>query len=372
MRIHLLAPPNAPTTAEYALDGFAQLTRRAARLFVDLGHDVILYGAEETDAPCQAFVSVLTAAERQRLLAGTPYQRVVQRPEHPLWMTANVRMIDAIADRKRERDAIVLLGGVAQAPVLQAHPDLLDCEYSIGYTASVARYRVFQSSAHMHTTYGIQGLGFGRWFDTVIPAWFDDQAYPLVPEAADPPYVCYVGRLEPNKGIDVACRAAKLAGVALKVVGHGDPTLVTYGDYLGALEQPPTAKIMGRATALLAPTLYLEPFGSVVAEAALCGTPAITSDFGAFRETVEEGVTGFRCHYLGEFARAIERAASLDRRAIGAWARAHYTAAAVGPQYAAYFQRLELMWQDGWEHGLGPLAASRANVRARRPKRRQR
>ena len=38
------------------------------------------------------------------------------------------------------------------------------------------------------------------------------------------------------------------------------------------------------------------------------GTPAITSDFGAFCETVEHGRTGYRCHTLEQFMWAIDHA----------------------------------------------------------------
>ena len=44
----------------------------------------------------------------------------------------------------------------------------------------------------------------------------------------------------------------------------------------------------------------------------MAGTPAITTDFGAFPETVEHGKTGFRCRTLNEFVQAAKARIALD------------------------------------------------------------
>jgi glycosyltransferase involved in cell wall biosynthesis len=51
----------------------------------------------------------------------------------------------------------------------------------------------------------------------------------------------------------------------------------------------------------------------------LCGTPLISTNFGAFAETIEHGVTGFRCNTLGDFVKAIEKAGTLDRTKVLFW-----------------------------------------------------
>lgn len=348
MRFHLLALPNVQTTGEYSLDGFCSCTIRFAKLLKSLGHTVILYASEENEAPCDELVTVITKAEQKSLLAGTPYQYAQMENKYPIWQLANKRMIVEIGKRKQPQDFICTIGGHAQKEVGDAHPDLICVEYSIGYVGSYSKYRVFESHVWRHNTYGIQNQTVGNFFDTVIPVFFDEANFAFREKKER--FAVYVGRLTPLKGITIACQAAEAAGIPLKVIGHGDPSLVTHGaEYLGALPDAERNEWMSRATALIAPTRYLEPFGSTVAEAQLCGTPVITTDFGAFVETVEHGKSGFRCNYLGEFVRAIWDAENLNHRYIRNRATGLFSIGACAPQYQRYFERLQLLWTDeGW------------------------
>ena len=99
---------------------------------------------------------------------------------------------------------------------------------------------------------------------------------------------------------------------------------------------------------MFAPTIYVEPFNCAAVEAQFCGTPIISTDFGGFTETVEHGVTGFRCSYLGEFVRAIKDAELLDRRYIHLRAVEKYSMHHIKYDYERYFRRLQLPFKDGW------------------------
>ena len=53
-------------------------------------------------------------------------------------------------------------------------------EYGIGYNGTFAKYRVFESYAHMHKIWGAQG-GFdpdGKFYDVVIPNYFEPGRLP--------------------------------------------------------------------------------------------------------------------------------------------------------------------------------------------------
>lgn len=352
MRFHLLGLPNSQATAAYSLDGFAMMTIRCARMLKALGHTVFLYASEENEAPCDELITCITKEVQKYVLHNGEYQYAAIDERNALWSIANPRMIDGISERKQPGDFILTIGGASQRPVTDAHPDLFDVEYSIGYVGSYARYRVFESHVWRHATHGFQNNADGRFFDAVIPSFFDPSEFEFRDNPE--PYFAYCGRLTEKKGIGIACDAARLAGVPLKVVGHGNPALITYGEYLGALPMLERNRVLANATAVFCPTYYVEPFCCVAVEAQLGGTPVISTDFGGFVETVEHGKTGFHCNYLGEFVEAVERVRALDRAYISERAHRLYSMHNVKHQYQRYFERLQLLLGDGW-NSLEPI-----------------
>ena len=100
-------------------------------------------------------------------------------------------------------------------------------------------------------------------------------------------------------------------------------------------------ELMGGAKALLMPIDWEEPFGLVVAEAMLCGTPAIAFARGSMPELIEDGVTGFVVPPGDEDAmlRAIEAVSSIDRAACARRARERFSVAVMTDKYEAAYRR---------------------------------
>jgi glycosyltransferase involved in cell wall biosynthesis len=105
---------------------------------------------------------------------------------------------------------------------------------------------------------------------------------------------------------------------------------------------------MGGAIATFAPTTYIEPFGTVAPESMACGTPAITTDWGAFTETVVNGVSGYRCRTLKDFVEAAEKVKYLDRKAVREHAIKNYSLESISVMYEEYFKKLYQLWGNGW------------------------
>lgn len=358
-RIHLLALPSTQTTRAYDLCGFTQATIRFAQLLKLLGHIVILYASEQNEAPCDELVTVITKEETETLLEATinpktglrdptPYQYAYIEAWSPIWQLANARASKEIEKRKQPRDFICSISGSSQKPIADAHPDLMFVEYSIGYNGSFSKYRVFESQAWRHCAYVAQNISDIRFWDAVIPLFYDESEFKYRRDKE--PFALYVGRLIERKGLVIACRAAEAAGVPLKVIGHGNVSLVTNGaEYLGELKSAERNEWMSRAQCVMTPTIYIEPFCQVAVEAQMCGTPVVSTDLGGFTETVEHGKTGFRCNYLGEFKQAIIDCKKLDTSYVRKRALEKYSISSVAPLYQKYFERLSLLWGSGWD-----------------------
>jgi glycosyltransferase involved in cell wall biosynthesis len=85
-------------------------------------------------------------------------------------------------------------------------------------------------------------------------------------------------------------------------------------EFVGEVSGARKADLIAGAKGLLFPTMQDEPFGLVIAEALISGTPVICSDRGACPELITEEV-GFVCADLHEYERAIERITEISPNA---------------------------------------------------------
>jgi glycosyltransferase involved in cell wall biosynthesis len=108
-------------------------------------------------------------------------------------------------------------------------------------------------------------------------------------------YALVVSRLAPEKGLDVAIDACRLAGIALVIAGEGpelDALRARAGKqavrFVGRVEGERLAELRASAAIALAPSRSAETFGLAAAEAMAAGVPVAASRVGALPELVEE------------------------------------------------------------------------------------
>lgn len=151
----------------------------------------------------------------------------------------------------------------------------------------------------------------------------DPAALPLRSEPDD--YLLFLGRFTPGKGVVDAIRAARRAGLRLLLAAADNAYFrevvapLVDGDtviYRGEVDPSARADLLGGARALLYPVQADEPFGLVLAEAMVCGTPVAALDRGAVSELVDEGITGGVFDTLDDLVAGLPRVVDLDRARI--------------------------------------------------------
>ncbi|GAA0535130.1 glycosyltransferase involved in cell wall biosynthesis [Rhizomicrobium palustre] len=110
--------------------------------------------------------------------------------------------------------------------------------------------------------------------------------------AEDNRSILYVGRLDYEKGADLAAEAATKAGLSLVVIGDGPlrTELVARFPSVRFLGQQTKSEIAAHATkaaALVMPTRYPEPFGLVAVEALWSGLPVILPNTSFFADEID-------------------------------------------------------------------------------------
>jgi glycosyltransferase involved in cell wall biosynthesis len=114
----------------------------------------------------------------------------------------------------------------------------------------------------------------------------------------------FAGRLSPEKGAAEAIDIAQAAGVQIDVYGDAydgqyareriDPRRAEPGVRVHpAVPRSSLWKAMARASVVLFPARWDEPFGMVAAEAQACGTPVVAFERGALGEVIVDELTGF-------------------------------------------------------------------------------
>ena len=308
----------------------------------DLGHEVVLFAAADARTKARLI------AVREQSLRLDPNQ-LRSDPAAHLNMLHDVRKAAAGFD------------------VLHFHTDLL-------------HFALFEELAHgtvttLHGRLDISDLHgtLARWpgFGLVsiseaqrkpLPAanWLATVKHGISPELFRPPrsptgaYLAFLGRLSPEKRVDVAIRLALRAQIPLKIAAKVDNADAAYFEtvvkpmlghplieFIGEIGDAEKSEFLGNARALLFPIHWPEPFGLVMIESLACGTPVLAWNCGSVPEIIDEGITGFILDSEEQALAAIQRATELDRSRIRGVFERRFTARAMAEAYVQVYEQVK-------------------------------
>ena len=185
------------------------------------------------------------------------------------------------------------------------------------------------------------------------------------------PYLTWLGKIMPWKGLDVAIHVAKKLNMKLIFAGVLDetnhPESKVYFDqkikphidgqqiqYIGPADLDTKNKLLANATAFLNPISWSEPFGMVAIEAMSTGTPVISFAKGGPIEIIEHGKTGFLVNTAEQMAQAVTKINTIKRADCRHAVEQRFSARAMTQNY------LHLYRQSITEHKLKSMVATQA------------
>ena len=375
MRFHCLGLPHTITSKDYNACAFTQKVLKFCKMMSGRGHEIIHYGHELSDPICDEHVTVVSndmwkkfygAFEfHHRQRKGADMDELVKTHKdawfefdtedecHTEWYNNAIR---EIKKRKKKNDFLLCFWGNGVFKVADAFKDdddIIVVEPGIGYAATFADYRVFESYALYHADFGVEKTSVANrnnWYDIVIPNYFDLDEFEYSEDKED--YFLFLGRVYTGKGIHIAEQICEALGKKLIVAGQiGDEKYVPKecSEWVGYADVETRKKLMSKAQCTIIASTYVEPFGGVQIESLLSGTPTITTDWGAFAENNINGLTGYRCRTFNDFiwaAENIDRIKPKDCRKFGE----KFSLENIAPLYEKYFKDILDTYNsdEGW------------------------
>jgi glycosyltransferase involved in cell wall biosynthesis len=334
VRIALVAGPWIPVPPP-AYGGTEGVIDRLARGLVAAGHEVLLFTTGDSTCPVpRAWVRETAAPER----IGQSYVEL-----HHL-----LHAYDAVADADIVHDHTVIgpiySQGRTRGPVVTTNHGPFGGEMNEIY-ARMARHASVVAISHDQASRSAVPVS------AVIHHGLDPQEFEV--GDGDGGFVLFLGRFSPDKGAREAVLAARQAGVPLVLAAKmREPDEVDYfhaevepllGDgveYVGEVGRQRKLQLLQSAQALLNPIRWPEPFGLVMIEALACGTPVVTTRWGAAPEIVTDGETGWLCDSPDDLAIGLQRAGDIERAACRSAVETYFSTERMVREHLDLYERL--------------------------------
>lgn len=358
--IHVIGFPHTRfSEVEFSHCAYSTKVVRWVEMMGELGEEITVYwGGNEpiNTAGVSNFVSTMSDAEQHRHFGPDLPASILHldwNPDTPHWRQLNHRVAAELYTRWNEGDLVAVLSGSNHDGLIHEWQRATFIEPWVGYSgiSSLTKAKAFESSAWRHTMYGQYRIEDGNPLDAVVPNYYRPEDFTC---GKDGGYLLYIGRITLRKGIADAAEIARrmnlpliFAGQGGRLVGgntliyDGETTLELRGldfEYLGVVGPERRRELYAGASCSLVPTIYIEPFGGVFAEALLSGVMPVCRDWGAFVEYVPEKA---RFSTIDQACEAVEWAVS--QRGLESYrgeAIHHFGTHEVAKQFAEWLGRI--------------------------------
>lgn len=369
-RIHIVGMPQSDVSRAVEYDAYQMKIHRLARMMQLQNIPMFLYAGSGTDDETKDRVTdvpIVDKADRQSWWGVDTWPRETVFNEYDSskrhWTDMNTEAAAEIADRWEPGDILGVIAGTCQEQIGVELKEIYGIsapivEWGIGYPGILREsYKVFESYAWRHHVAGLHHDDNLKWYDEVIPNAYDAEDFitrsagwgSTPQDSASGPLV-FMARMIDRKGLNVVRAIAATGRYDIVTCGQGDER-VEGAEHRGLVTGQAKKELLHSALAVLSPTTYLGPFEGVSVESLMAGTPAITTDWGVYPETIHPS---YRATTLQEFVVAIEKARVADRQKLQAAARKRFGLPAVSKQYSDYFRKISALSQGiGWDYVEG-------------------
>jgi glycosyltransferase involved in cell wall biosynthesis len=189
-------------------------------------------------------------------------------------------------------------------------------------------------------------------FDTVIHHGLVVDRYPFGEGGEQG---AFLGRFSPGKAPHLAIDlAVEEAGMPLVLGGVAHPPERAYferdllprlarhstkANWVGEVDHEQKVALLQRSKCLVFPIQWEEPFGLVMIEAMLIGTPVVAFACGSAPEVIEDGVTGFLAYTPEEFIDRLKKVGTIDRKRCRERARERWSSTRMARDYVDAYRR---------------------------------
>ena len=316
---------------------------------VRLGHDVTLFASGDSQTSARLVACVPRAL---RLDAGV--QDAL--PHHLL-------MMERVRSRAHEFDVLHFHVEHLHLPLFRpvARKSLTTLHGRLDLPDLVPLYREFDDMPLVSISDSQRApLPRANWVATVYHG-LPEAVCPYNPAPRAPrgaPYLAFIGRVSPEKGLERAIEIARRAGRRLRIAAKVDRADQAYWrsrvlpllsdpliEFIGEVNEEQKPGFLGNAEALLFPIDWPEPFGLAMIEAMSCGTPVIAWANGSVPEVVEHGITGFIVDSLDSAVAAAQEVGALDRAEVRLRFEERFSVARMARDYLAVYRKLKTQRQ---------------------------